>query len=123
MPDKDAKAHEAAGEQDIAASTPPAEKEPSAADLAAELAATQDRLLRALAEQENSRRRARRERDEAVRYAASDFAADLLSSIDDLERAVASCGVSTGCPRLGGVWSWVDYPRCRHEVYASYSGG
>ena len=56
----------------------------------AELAAAKDRLLRALAEQENIRAQARRERDEAVRYAASGFAGDLLSSIDNLERAIAS---------------------------------
>jgi molecular chaperone GrpE len=62
----------------------------SASDLVAELAAAEDRLLRALAEQENMRRRARREREEALRYASADFAGDLLASIDNLERAIAS---------------------------------
>jgi molecular chaperone GrpE len=60
------------------------------AELTAELAATRDRLLRCLAEQENVRRQAQRDREEAVRYAASRFAADLLETADNLERAIAS---------------------------------
>jgi len=62
----------------------------SAAELADELATTKDLLLRSLAEQENSRKLARREREGAVRYAASGFARDLLSTADNLERALAS---------------------------------
>jgi molecular chaperone GrpE len=73
-----------------AAAAPAAEREPEVTDLMAELAATKDRLLRSLAEQENIRAQGRRERDDAVRYAASGFAGDLLSSIDNLERAIAS---------------------------------
>jgi hypothetical protein len=42
------------------------------------MAERNDRLLRALAEQENLRRRAARERDEAVRFAAADPVKDLL---------------------------------------------
>ena len=60
------------------------------ADLTAELATTKDRLLRCLADQENIRRQAQRDRDEAVKYAASRFAADLLETADNLERAIAS---------------------------------
>ena len=65
-------------------------EQPSTEELAAELAATKDRLLRVLADQENVRSQARRERDEAARFAASGFARDLLSSVDNLERAIAS---------------------------------
>jgi molecular chaperone GrpE len=60
------------------------------ARLQAEMAELKDRLLRALAEQENVRRRAARERDEAVRFAAGDLAADLLPTVDNLARAIAS---------------------------------
>jgi molecular chaperone GrpE len=49
-----------------------------------------DRLLRELAEQENIRMRARRERDEAVKLTAGHFAKDLAGSLDDLGRAIAS---------------------------------
>jgi molecular chaperone GrpE len=93
MPDKDAQPSNPAADPNSGAS-PQAGPEPAEADrtteLAAELAATQDRLLRALAEQENMREQARRERDDAVAYAAAGFAADLLSSVDNLERAVES---------------------------------
>jgi molecular chaperone GrpE len=60
------------------------------AALEAELADCRDRLLRVLADQENARRRAGRERDEAVKYAASGLARDLLATADNLRRAIAS---------------------------------
>jgi molecular chaperone GrpE len=90
MPEKDAQTRRAGSEHDSAAATPPLGQEPSVADIAAELAAAKDRVLRSLAEQENIRAQARRDRDEAVRYAAAGFAGDLLSSVDNLERAIAS---------------------------------
>jgi molecular chaperone GrpE len=67
---------------------------PSAAErlaaLEAELAEQKDRLLRALAETENTRRRAQREREDAAKYAVSGFARDLLSAADNLRRALES---------------------------------
>lgn len=57
---------------------------------AAELADLKDRLLRALAENENFRRRAERERDEAVKFAAASLVKDLLATADNLARALAS---------------------------------
>jgi molecular chaperone GrpE len=60
------------------------------AKLEAELADTKDRLLRTLAESENQRRRAQREREDTQRYAASSFAKDLLDVADNLRRALAS---------------------------------
>jgi molecular chaperone GrpE len=53
-------------------------------------ASLRDRLLRALAEVENTRRRAERSVADAREYAISDFAAELLSVVDNLQRAVAS---------------------------------
>ncbi len=66
-----------------------APEEPIAA-LEAELADYKDRLLRALAETENTRRRAQREREDAAKYAISGFAKDLLSAADNLRRALES---------------------------------
>jgi molecular chaperone GrpE len=60
----------------------------TAAPLQAELAELKDRLLRALAENENSRRRAEREREDAVRFAASQLVKDLLPAADSLSRAL-----------------------------------
>lgn len=60
------------------------------AALEAELADYKDRLLRALAETENTRRRAQREREDAGKYAISGFAKELLSAADNLRRALES---------------------------------
>jgi molecular chaperone GrpE len=65
-------------------------QETRAADLEAELAEYKDRLLRALAETENVRRRAQREREDASKYAIAGFAKDLLSAADNLRRALES---------------------------------
>ena len=70
---------------------PGAPEEPSReAELEAELAATKERLLRALAETENLRRRAAREVEEAHKYAITGFARELLEVADNLSRALAS---------------------------------
>ena len=53
-------------------------------------ASLRDRLLRALAEVENTRRRAERRVADAREHGISDFAAELLSVVDNLQRAVAS---------------------------------
>ena len=60
------------------------------AELEAELAEGQDKLLRALAETENVRRRTQRERQDAEKYAVSGFARELLSVGDNLRRALDS---------------------------------
>ena len=58
------------------------------AELEAELAAAKDQMLRALAEAENTRRRAERDRQEATKYGAVGIARDLLSVSDNLRRAL-----------------------------------
>jgi molecular chaperone GrpE len=58
--------------------------------LEAELAETKDRLLRALADVENIRRRGERERDQERRYAATNFGKDMLNVADNLRRALDS---------------------------------
>jgi molecular chaperone GrpE len=76
------------------ASDAPAAEELSAeariAALEAELAERKDHLLRALAETENVRRRAQREREDAAKYAVAGFAKELLSVADNLRRALDS---------------------------------
>jgi molecular chaperone GrpE len=56
--------------------------------LKAEAADLKDRLLRALAEVENVRRRSERERLDASQYAVTKFARDMLSVADNLKRAL-----------------------------------
>jgi molecular chaperone GrpE len=65
-------------------------QERAAVEAANENASLRGRLLRALAEVENTRRRAERSVGDAREYAISDFAAELLSVADNLQRAVAS---------------------------------
>ncbi len=68
----------------------PADASLRIAALEAELAAERDRMLRARADAENTRKRSDRERAEALRYGASDLARDMLDIVDNLERALAS---------------------------------
>jgi molecular chaperone GrpE len=60
------------------------------ATLIAENASLRDRLLRALADAENTRRRAERTAEEARQYAISDFARELLTVVDNLKRTIAA---------------------------------
>lgn len=59
-------------------------------DLRRQLEDKQDRLLRALAETDNIRRRTQREREEYVRYANESLVRDLIPVLDNLDRAIAA---------------------------------
>jgi len=54
----------------------------------AEAARLKDQLLRALAETENLRRRSQREREDALKFAATNFAKEMLPVADNLGRAL-----------------------------------
>ena len=54
----------------------------------AEIADLKDKLLRALADNENTIRRAKREREDTAKYAAANFARDMLTVADNLNRAI-----------------------------------
>jgi molecular chaperone GrpE len=69
---------------------PAPEQAAEASPFEAELAKTRDELLRALAEVENTRRRADRQTADARAYAIDRFATDLLSVADTLSRALAA---------------------------------
>jgi molecular chaperone GrpE len=85
MPDQadGAAAPEAAGE----AAQPDTAKDPLA-EARAEAAQLKDQLLRAMAETENTRRRAQRDREDAQKYGVANFARDVLSVADNLRRAL-----------------------------------
>lgn len=69
---------------------PEAEAVSPTAALEAEVAKARDEMLRALAEVENTRRRAERTAQEARTYAIDRFALDLLPVADTLSRALAA---------------------------------
>jgi molecular chaperone GrpE len=59
--------------------------------LRAEIELLKDLRLRALAEAENTRRRAEREKKEGEQYAITKFARDMLGIADNFSRALAAC--------------------------------
>ncbi len=64
----------------------------------------QDKLLRALAEAENFKRRTQRERDESVRYANESLLRDLIPVIDNLDRALGAARAAGGAEGVvGGI--------------------
>ena len=63
------------------------ETEPSPEE---QIAGLKDKLLRVMAENENVRRRAQRDVEDASKYAVSNFARDILAIGDNLSRALAS---------------------------------
>ncbi len=67
---------------------PVTELERALADANAKLAELKDQTLRALAETENVRRRVQRDRDEALKFATTGLAKDLLPVADNLRRAL-----------------------------------
>ena len=62
-------------------------QEPSAEQQLAEM---KDKMLRGLAEAENMRRRAERERDESAKFAVTNFARDVVAVADNLRRTLDS---------------------------------
>ncbi len=64
--------------------------------LKAEVADLKDKLLRAMAETENVRRRAERDRKDASKYAIAAFARDMVGVSDNLKRAIESATGQAG---------------------------
>jgi molecular chaperone GrpE len=69
--------------------TPPRDTaEPDIEELKRQLEERQDRLMRALAETDNVRRRAQRDREDYVKYATEALLRDIIPVIDNLDRAL-----------------------------------
>jgi molecular chaperone GrpE len=69
--------------------------EEALASARAEAAQMKDQLLRAMAETENTRRRAARDRDDAQKYGITNFAREVLSVADNLRRALEAIPAET----------------------------
>jgi len=81
------------GTPEAIGSDSPVDNEPAGPDDAlaaarAEAAQLKDQLLRAMAETENTRRRAQRDREDAQKYGVANFARDVLTVADNLRRAL-----------------------------------
>ncbi|MGH6829341.1 MAG: nucleotide exchange factor GrpE [Rhizomicrobium sp.] len=81
------------------------------ASLRAEMESLRDQRLRALAEVENVRRRAERDKAEASQYAVTRFARDMLAIADNFSRALAACPPelrAAADPQVRGVLDGVE---------------
>ena len=70
--------------------TPHDVAEPELEALKRQLQDKQDRLLRALADTENLRRRAQRDREDYIKYASETLLRDLIPVLDNFDRALAA---------------------------------
>ena len=70
--------------------TPRDVSEPDLEELKRQLEDKQDRLLRALAETDNLRRRAQRDREDYVKYATETLLRDIIPVLDNFDRALAA---------------------------------
>jgi molecular chaperone GrpE len=108
----------------------PSEGQPTAPsigeDMAARLAAAEaesaslrDKLLRALAETENVRRRGEREREDTAKFAIRKFAGDLLNVSDNLRRALEAVPAEqTADPNLKNLLGGIE--ATERELFAAF---
>jgi molecular chaperone GrpE len=75
---------------------PSATGETKDGDLASENASLRERLMRALAETENTRRQGERRAQDAQQYAITNFARELLPVVDNLRRALEAGATDAG---------------------------
>jgi molecular chaperone GrpE len=79
------------------------------ASLEAELARMKDHMLRALADAENTRKRAIKDKEDAAKYAVSSFARDLLDFADNFQRALAAIPADMKADeRISGVVAGIE---------------
>ncbi len=71
--------------------------------LKAEIAALKDKMLRNTAELENFKRRTNEEKQNFMRYANSEVMLDVISVLDNFERALSSCECSVDHNALDGL--------------------
>ena len=90
-----AEAQELTGEQRIA-------------ELEKQLAEMKDRALREMAEAENTRRRAQKEREETSKYAVANFAKEMLGIADNFRRALDAAPTDNTDPAVKNLITGID---------------
>lgn len=88
--------------------------------LKAELDKAKDQMLRAMAEAENARKRALKEREDATKYAISSFSRDLITVSDNLRRALGAVPADAleVEPRLKGLVEGIE--ATERELYKAF---
>ncbi len=74
----------------------------------AEIATLKDQLLRALAEAENTRRRAAKEREDTAKYAITNFAKEMLNVADNFVRALEATPKDSEDPAVKNLVAGID---------------
>jgi molecular chaperone GrpE len=82
---------------------PSATGESKDTDPAAEIASLRERLMRALAETENTRCQGERRAQDAQQYAITNFARELLQVVDNLRRAIDAGATDAEAGKGGGL--------------------
>src|SRR5260370_21252026 len=72
-------------------------------DPASEIASLRERLMRALAEIENTRRQGERRAQDAQQYAIANFARELLQVVDNLRRALGAGATDAEAGKADGL--------------------
>lgn len=90
------------------------------AELEEQVADLNDKLLRAVAETENVRRRSQREKEDALKYATAGFATDIVSVADNLDRALESVAPESRAadPALDNLMTGVEM--VKRELLTSF---
>ena len=89
----------------MAANTMDSDVDPSATgaskdnDASSEIASLRERLMRALAEIENTRRQGERREQDARQYAITNFARELLQVVDNLRRVIGASATDAEAAR------------------------
>jgi molecular chaperone GrpE len=101
-----------APETEAAEAGPAEAKEASAekrlAELEKQLAEMKDRALREMAEAENTRRRAQKEREETAKYAVTGFAKEMLGIADNFHRALEAAPCDHADPAVKNLVVGID---------------
>lgn len=107
--EKAAAAAEMAGDDHAEASDAYASTDETAA-LKEEIAAVREQMMRALADADNTRKRAIKEREDASKFAVSKFAKDLLDVADNLRRAIDAIpdDLKAVDPRIEGIIGGIE---------------
>jgi molecular chaperone GrpE len=84
------------------------ETDTNAAAHAAEIAGLKDQVLRALADAENTRRRAQKEREDTSKYAVANFAKEMLNVADNFHRALDATPKETNDPALRNLITGIE---------------
>lgn len=87
---------------------PTASANDAGSNAAQEISALKDQLLRALAEAENTRRRAQKEREDTSKYAVANFAREMLNVADNFRRALDATPKDNTDPALKNLITGIE---------------